>query len=223
MKLYKGKILVCLSGELVEVIDFNDIDLWVKYRGKKYKRNKNVLGCKLFEYTGDKIELVKERIAQTSEELTTEELKLWIKANNSRQLEVENEERKLETAKKEDKKLDEIKENKVIKENKTIKERKRIEKRHLTPKRKRRPKIEKKSDQELIKTINNSTTTNNNSDQQNSCNNCMLQYRGECIGNKEVICEYYKHRPYISNEMRKNWPTIGDATYYRLNSGKERY
>ena len=72
---------------------------------------------------------------------------------------------------------------------------------------------------------NNLSTASNELDLQENinlecCNTCMLEKRGDCYGNKNSICENYKHAPSISNKEIENWPKFGDATYYRMTNRK---
>ena len=55
---------------------------------------------------------------------------------------------------------------------------------------------------------------------QQKCENCMLNIKGECFGRK-AICEDYSYAPQIDEEIRKDWPKIGDATYYRMTQGRK--
>lgn len=52
-----------------------------------------------------------------------------------------------------------------------------------------------------------------------SCNDCMLMRREDCFGAKK-ICKFFQHAVNVSREEIDSWPTIGDATRYRMTSKK---
>lgn len=57
-------------------------------------------------------------------------------------------------------------------------------------------------------------------DETRSCYNCLLQKKEECFG-KSKICEDYKPIPRINKEKMDNWPKYGDATFFRMTSGRK--
>ena len=54
-----------------------------------------------------------------------------------------------------------------------------------------------------------------------TCANCMEMRRNECFGKKE-ICEYFRYALTISKKESENWPQYGDATKFRMKSGRNK-
>ena len=53
----------------------------------------------------------------------------------------------------------------------------------------------------------------------NTCNDCMVQRRGDCIGQMH-ICSFFRFAPTMTQSDRDNWPKYGDATCLRMTYGK---
>ena len=49
---------------------------------------------------------------------------------------------------------------------------------------------------------------------QYTCKDCFKQRSGDCFGQPK-ICGRFKYAPTISKETKKNWPTMGDASFIR--------
>lgn len=57
--------------------------------------------------------------------------------------------------------------------------------------------------------------------QDKCCDLCQLNVNGTCTEIKKVPCDDFRAIPYISDEEKASWPAYGDATYFRINSGRK--